>query len=329
MREINLDLPDQTGKAPRYTFLIYGPMGSGKTTLAASFPRPLFLSDVTESGYESLRGLDESVLFEPNVRPRALGIEKMNDMAQAREMIAPLVASGQVQTIVDDSLTFYADLYLNSIFDMQGANRDNRKAYGELGIHLRDLRVKWQGFQCNIVWLCLVRDPDDDRPQGGPMIPGAESGKFGAGCDYQLFMRHDRFKRGQEFVDNYELHSRNWGKYAARVRRAVGVPELPSPLVNTTYSGILQAMGFDPEATRAALPPYLPPKPFVIAAPAPLAPPVQAPVASTVLPSTPRPAMAPHVPNVARPVANNSVRPQPAAPSVTRRPATPVGRPNS
>ncbi len=311
MREINLDLPDQSGKAPRYTFLIYGNMGSGKSTLAASFPRPLFLSDVTESGYESLRGLDESMLFEPNVRPRVLGIEKMNDMAIARSMIAPLVASGQIQTIVDDSLTFYADLYLNSVFDMQGASRDNRKAYGELGIHLRDLRVKWQSFQCNIVWLCLVRDPNDDQPQGGPMIPGAESGKFGAGCDYQMFMRHDRYKQGAEFHERYELHSRNWGKYAARSRRAVGVPELPSPLVNTTYSGILEAMGFDPQATRDALPPYLPPRPFEIAPT--VAPPSQA-VAAPAAVQAPRPAP------VIRPPARPAVAPQP----VSRRPTTPV-----
>src|SRR5271163_331657 len=144
MREIQLDLPlEAGGKAPRTTFLMYGTSGSGKTTLASSFPRPLFLSDVTESGYESLRGLDESVLFESHVRPRVWGIEKMNDMAVAFDNAAPLVASGQVQTIVVDSLTYYADLYLNALFALQGPAADNRKAYGSLGIHLRDLRIKW------------------------------------------------------------------------------------------------------------------------------------------------------------------------------------------
>ena len=325
MREINIDLPlEQGGKAPRTTFLCYGTTGSGKTTFAASFPRPLFLSDVTESGYESLRGLDESVLFEPDVKPRVWGVEKMNDMFIAREQVGALVASGQVQTVVIDSLTFYADLYLNSVVELQGASPDNRKAYGALGSHLRDLRVKWHSFPCNVVWLCLVQEPDDDRPMGGPMIPGAQAGKFGAGCDYQLFMRHDRFKQGQELIEKFEVHSKNCGKYAARVRRAIGIPELPSPMVNIGYNEVITAMGFDPDATRKALPPYVAPKPLTFAAP--VAPPVAQAAAVAARPAAP--AAAPHVPNAARPATSNGARPQPTAPAVvTRRPAP--GRPNS
>jgi len=322
MREIHLEAAsDENTVAPRNTFCMYGSSGSGKTTLAASFPRPLFLSDTTESGYESLRGIDDSCLFEPGVLPVVFGIEKMNDMSKMREAVASHITSKMVQTIVIDSLTFYADLYLNFIFELQGASQNNLKAYGALGQHLRALRVGWHQMGCNVVSLCLAADPNEDQPHGQPLIPGKEASKFGAGCDYLFYLRHDRFKQGQTFVDQFEVHSKPYGKYLARARRAIGTPELPNPMVNSDYASFLRTIGYDPDATRAALPPYVRPK-IVVAQDVPSAPISQAQPSSQA-----RHVAQPHVPNAARPAAvpNNGARPAPQ-PTVIRRPAIPAGR---
>lgn len=320
MRIIKLeDSPDQ--RAPKHTYCVYGPTGTGKTTFAGSFPRVAFLSEVTESGYESLRGLSDEALFEPGVPPIVLGIEKMNDMNLAREALAPHIASGMVQTVVIDSLTFYADLYLNFLFGLAGPSANNLKIYGALGLHLRDLRVKTHNLGCNVVSLCLAQDPNEDQPNGLPMIPGKEAGKFGAGCDFLFYSQHERFKQGNEWTDHFKLHSKPVGKYVARARRAIGMPELPSPLVNTSYAGLMTALGYDVEATRAAMPPYVSPavaiEAFIVNA-AQAAPP--APVAATHAAAQPAVA-APvkrHVPNAARPAAASpNGRPQPV---VARRP---------
>jgi hypothetical protein len=337
MRLINLEAASETNLvAPRHTFCAYGPTGSGKTTWAASFPRPVFLSETSESGYESLRGMGDDFLFEPGVKPIIIGIEKMNDMAVARAILAPHIASGMVRTIVKDSLTFYADLYLNYLFEIHSASQGaNLKAYGALGQHLRDLRVKWHSMGCNVVSLCLAQDPDEDRPNGLPSIPGKESGKYGASCDFLFYLRHDRFKQGQQFVDNYELHSKPFGKYVARARRAVGMSDLPSPLVNRDYSGLIEALGYSAEATRAALPPYKDPYDAImkainasttVAVPAP-------PAAAATAPAAAKPAAAPakpHVPNAAKAHTPNAARPA-AAPQVSNRPGVPApaGRPNN
>jgi hypothetical protein len=319
MKLINTDAPtEENAKAPRHTFCAYGPTGAGKTTFAASFPRPVFLSETTESGYESLRGLSDDYLFEPGVRPIVLGIEKMNDMAIAREILAPFIASGMVQTIVKDSLTFYADLYLNYLFEIHAASAGaNLKAYGALGQHLRDLRVKWHSMGCNVLSLCLAQDPDEDRPNGLPSIPGKEANKYGASCDFLLYMRSERFKQGQTFVDNFELHTKPFGKYVARARRAIGMSELPSPLVNQTYASFIEHLGYSAEATRAALPLYKDPTQDIMRAIAarvatPAAP---APVAAASAPARTAAPAAPvkrHVPNAA------AVRP--ATSPVIRRP---------
>ncbi len=314
MREIQLDEHTDSTKPPRFTFCTYGPTRSGKTTFGATFPRPAFLSDVTESGYESLRGISDEFLFEPGIQPIVLGIEKMNDMAIARQMLAPHIASGMVQSVIIDSATFYADLYLNYLFELQGPNANNLKAYGQLGVHLRDLRVKWHLMGCNVMWLCLAQDPDEDRPVGLPMIPGKEAGKFGASCDYLFYARHDRFKQGNEFTERFELHSKPFNKYVAGCRRSDGVPELPSPLVNTTYAEVLRYMGHDPDVLRAALPPYVRPKLVIPTAPSAPAAAAQAP--TTAKPPVPaKPPVKPHVPNAG---------PRPAPVPVSRRPAVPA-----
>jgi hypothetical protein len=323
MQIIKLDKStDESQKAPRYTFCVYGPTGSGKTTFAGSFPRPVFLSEMTESGYESLRGISDEGLFEPGVQPIILGIEKMNDMNLAREALTPHIASGMVQTVVIDSLTFYADLYLNYLFAIFTNN--NLKAYGALGQHLQDLRVKTHGMGCNVVSLCLPQDPNEDVPNGLPSIPGKQASKFGAGCDFLLYTQHERFKQGNDFTDQFKLHSKPVGKYIARARRAIGMPELATPLTNTSYAGLMEQLGYDLDATRAAMPEYKDPsaaiEAFVNSRAVAVAPPVtQATPAATQA----RPPVKPHVPNAARPV---NGRPQP---TVTRRPASPVRSGNS
>lgn len=314
-------------RAPRYTFCAYGPTGSGKTTLAGSFPRPVFLSETSESGYESLRGIAASALFEPDVEPIVLGIERMNDMTLAREALIPHIQSGMVQTVVIDSLTFYADLFLNYLFAVYAASGPsaNLKAYGDLGRHLRDLRVRWHQLGCNVVSLCLPQDPNEDQPNGLPLIPGREANKFGASCDFLLYLQHERTKQGNDYADRYYVHSKPFGKYVARARRAVGMPELQTPLVNTSYSDLISRLGYSPEATRAAMPTYVDPRAAIqeaidrlqagtgvapVAAAAPVAQPVQQPPVARHTPNArPTPNGRPAVsrrPAVARPTGNNS-----------------------
>lgn len=321
MKMINLELPaEENAKAPRHTYLAYGPTGSGKTTWAGSFPRPAFLSEVSESGYESLRGLSDEHLFEPGVKPIVIGIEKMNDMAIAREVLTPFIQSGMIQTIVKDSLTYYADLYLTYLFEQFPGSGDNLKVYGALGRHLRDLRVRWHQMGCNVVSLCLAQDPSEGSPNGLPLIPGKESNKYGASCDFLLYMRHERYKIQQQLVDNYELHSKQLGAFVARARRAIGMSDLPSPLNNQTYATFIEQLGYSAEATRAALPAYdfetegkiakaIDLKMKALASVA-VAPPVTQAQGSAVKPAAPA---KPHVPNAAKPHVPNAVaRPAPA-----------------
>lgn len=251
MREINLDQP--TNVMPINTFLTYGDSRTGKTTWAASFPRPVFFSDVSEGGWDSIANMDDDQLFEPGVRPLVWGIEEMADMLKAREKAIPLIQSGRIRTIVVDSLSFYSDLFLNFLVGMQ-TKKDMRAAYGDLGNHLRDLRVKTHALNVNVVWLCLARHPDDDVPTGRPMIPGQQGDKFMAGVHYIFHSRVDQQKRGQELLPPvFEMRTRKYFNYIAGNRLGGRAIDLPDPLVGN-YETLITALGYDADAIRAAMP---------------------------------------------------------------------------
>lgn len=276
MREINLEQPANV--MPKNTFLIHGDSRSGKTTWAATFPRALFLSDVTEGGWDSIANMDDDQLFEPSVKPIVWGIEQMADMATARAKAHALIASGRIQTIVIDSLSFYCDLYLNFLIGMQ-AKKDMRSAYGDLGNHLRDLRVQTHALQTNVVWLCLTKHPEEDNPVGGPMIPGQQAAKFMAGVHFIFHARVHQEKRGQELLPAvFEMRTKKFQNYIAGNRLGGRAIDLPDPLVGD-YATLMQYLGYDPDELRASLPPIVVPgaakpvakPPVVVAKAAPVA----------------------------------------------------------
>lgn len=242
MRVIDVSKP---GKHQRITALSYGASRSGKTRFAGSWPRPLFLSDATESGWTTLQNMDKSILFEEGRDPKVWAIEKVVDMTKAVKDAEPLIKRGEVRTIVVDSLTFYSDLVFN-YFESAGGERDPRRLYQKLAAHLKTLREEIHLLGCNVVWLCLAKDPGEEQPVGGPMLSGQNAQKFSAGCDYLLYHRH--FQSGNGPLQ-WEIRTRKFGSYAAGGRDE---GRLPDPLGYIT-DGADNKDVFIPECTYRTL----------------------------------------------------------------------------
>jgi hypothetical protein len=242
---------------PVNTFLCYGDSKSGKTTFAGTFPRPLFFSDLSEGGFESLRedNWDETKtpLFEEGIRPIVWSMSKRTDMAENVEKAKPLIAAGRVKTIVVDSISFYADLIMDFILTGQ-TKKDNRGAYDDLGNHLRNTRVKLHDLGVNVVHLALAKSPeiDDQTKQltskGLPMIPGRESKKFAAGVHYTFFFKH------QPSPAQFQIYTKEYANYVAGNRLGKRADLLPNPMVGATYASMMACLGYDVDAIRNALP---------------------------------------------------------------------------
>lgn len=259
MREIDLSVPAAELPPPQ-TFLGYGDTKSGKTTFFGTFPRPLFLSDISEGGFEALReenwNEDVTPLFEPGVTPIVWGIHKQSDMADCMEKAKPLIAAGRIRSIIIDSATFYADLYLNMIL-MSQEKPDNRQAYGKLGVHLRNIRISMHDLGVNVGWLALAKHPETDdnnklKFKGRPAIPGEQSDKFMAGVNFTFFFESSRPQPTQP--PRFAVHTREYSNYIAGNRLGKRASMLPEPMVGATYSTFMRALGYDVDKIRAALP---------------------------------------------------------------------------
>lgn len=255
MRDIDMgSLP--TNVLPTNTFLIYGDSKTGKTTFAGTAPRPLFLSDGSEHGYESLRDENwdnnETPRFEEDVRPIVWTLDQESDFAAAVERARPLVEAGVVKSIWADSITFFADLIFNSILMGQTGKRDTRAAYGELGVRLRNIRIKLASLGVTVGWLAHAKHPSEDDPAGGPMIPGQQATKFAGGTDYVWYSRLNQPAPMQP--GTFDIHTKKFGPYIAGHRLGIRGAQLLSPF-RGNYAGFLESIGYDIPAIRAGLPP--------------------------------------------------------------------------
>jgi len=273
MKVIDVSRP---GKIQRITVLSYGQSRAGKTRFAGSWPRPLFLSDATESGWTTLSNMDHNARFEPERAPVVWAIEKAADMMQAVHDAEPMVKRGEIHTIVIDSLTFYADLFFNTL-DAAGGNRaDGRQLYQKLGQHLKNLREQVHLLGSNVVWLALEKPPGEDTPIGGPMLSGQNAAKFAAGCDYVFYHRSFQSQPNQPL--QFEIRTRKYQHYQAGGRDE---GRLPDPLgymqaveggndifvPDCTYRTLAEALGILPIVDGASIAPAT--APVVAAATAP------------------------------------------------------------
>jgi len=259
MKVIDVSKP---GKIQRVTALSYGQSRAGKTRFAGSWPRPLFLSDATESGWTTLSNMDRNALFEVERSPIVWSIEKASDMMQGVHDAEALVKRGEVHTVVVDSLTFYADLFFNTL-DAAGGNRaDGRQLYQKLGQHLKNLREQIHLLGCNVVWLALEKPPGEDTPIGGPMLSGQNAAKFAAGCDYVFYHRSFQAQPNQPL--QFEIRTRKYQHYQAGGRDE---GRLPDPLgyvqaveggndifvADCTYRTLAEALGILPIADGVSI----------------------------------------------------------------------------
>jgi hypothetical protein len=251
MRDILIDEP--TNKLPVNSFLLYGDTRTGKTEFGATLPRPLIIADVTEGGYKTVQRMDRSKWFEEDTKPIIKGIENMNDLAKLSPEVDSMIARGEVLSIVFDAFSFYCDFFLAQLIKLQ-AKPDNRAAYGSLGLHLREIRTGYHSKGVNTQWNCLAKHPDTDDPKGRPMIPGQQSDKFAAGCDFLMHSRVEQIKEGGKVVaEDYQLRTRQYGTYIVGNRLGKDANMLPDPF-SGSYSDFITYLGYDVELIRKALP---------------------------------------------------------------------------
>jgi hypothetical protein len=161
---------------------VYGPPRTGKTSLAASFPKPIFLSVGTEGGDATLRFYDVHSIL----------IRSKQDMKEAVDYIRAGAKNYGWRTVVIDSVTFYSDLIVQEITG--GGERPMRQPdWGILDLHLQKwLLPSLHELPLHVVWIALeqaLRGKDGEVRGIEPMLYGKTAAKLPAACD--LIVRTD------------------------------------------------------------------------------------------------------------------------------------------
>lgn len=231
------------------TALLYGRSGTGKTTIAGTFPKPLLVLDIGERGTDSLSGEDISTI-------------EINDWSTLEEVFWELKdGTHDYKTVVIDATHSMQALALQEARDIAGkkdkdqtSQRDFGQASGLMNqwiYHFRDLRDQ----DINVVFLCHDRlrevDSEDDEmilPEMGPrLMPGVAGTLLGAvnlvGYTYireQVTKSKIVGKKGTRVVE-YGLKLGPNSVYATKVRSPKET-EVPEFIIDPDYDKLVTVL---------------------------------------------------------------------------------------
>jgi hypothetical protein len=242
MRELKINYQ----QPPRYVrMLACGLPSSGKTTFAGSAPKPLFISDAAEGGYNALYQMSPDWRWDPKVGPDVWAIEQMADIPIILARLEQLVASGKFpyETLVIDPLSIYVDRVLSELM-AHSPGQDARRYYGDLANHLRLILMRFHALPCHVIWLCHVRA--DGNETNGPAIGGQMGTKMPAYMDFKVLTNVQTSPTTDPI---YELRTRPFRSWTFLGSRW----PMPDPMI-PSFKCIAQVLGLENRPVSPSVP---------------------------------------------------------------------------
>jgi hypothetical protein len=191
------------------TYLFYGETGSGKTRLASSFPSPFFISAAHERGFDTVEALwqkKRELFFNPEVKPINRYVSTPTEYSKAFDEAKALIEKGKVQTVAIDTLSAYADGYIDFLKQSGVQGYD---LWNSLKDHIRHMMIEAHKLPANIIWTAWAITDDE---QGQPLMPSQKLAPMISGlCKYVLYLRVLDTKEGPR----WEIRTKKCGKFQA------------------------------------------------------------------------------------------------------------------
>jgi hypothetical protein len=206
-----------------------GRVCSGKTHFAATFPKPLFISDAAEGGAATLEAMDPRMWWDPKSPPDVWEIENMMELPK---IVTTLINKKPLgfETIVIDSISIYAQRVMR---ELKGANPggDGRQRYGELADALSSLVSRVHSLPAHILWLSHI----DNEMQLS--VPGKATEAIWAYMSHKWMTHVETSGKQTEF----QLHTTPFQR-ASWLGGRSGMNALPSPMV-PSFKPISELLG--------------------------------------------------------------------------------------
>lgn len=225
-------LNTETLQSPWTRWFIYGDTGSGKTTAAATFPRPIFLVPQSENSVTTLAGQKfPYIQIVDKSSPYAKGVGGMVAALTALEALyAHSLDNFPYDTIVVESMTHYMELVQDELTEGNRTPMDPNK-YGKLAAHVRNIHARLSNMQVHVVYTALGKW-DEKSEKGSPYLSGKTGDLLPSACEVYAHMTVK--DRGKGNTPLYTMHTHTHGGWKARTR----INRLPAEIQNFNFKNI-------------------------------------------------------------------------------------------
>jgi len=192
----DIHIPGVTQGKIGMTVMLYGPLGTLKTTWAAQWPSPLFYSIGAEGG-------DDALALVPHYtglpRPPAYQITSVDMMQKKLTALVRNYERWGIKTVVLDSITFYSDMWIREAFERKSrAGKTPEMTFRDWGLlesHItKEVAQTLHRTNLNVIWIALAKEDSTTSADGSrsisdirPHIQGATKDKLPAMCKMVIY----------------------------------------------------------------------------------------------------------------------------------------------
>lgn len=228
--------------------LFYGESGTGKTTLAATYPKPLLILDLREHGTRSIK------------KVKGADVVRIDTWKEYEEIFFELEKDDHYKTIVHDQVSALQALGMDHIRKESGMEPDDtfsKRDWGQLSGLMQTWLLNHRNLYTlskHIIFLAHQREfgNDDDTSEddqmaprmGARLSPSIESFLNGAvsviGNTFirEKWVQLDSTKPKKTREVKYCLRIGPHGSFRTKIRRPLEDGPVPDVLVNPTYEKI-------------------------------------------------------------------------------------------
>jgi len=151
------------------SFVLYGRSGTGKTTLASSFPGPMLYANIRDNGTDSIADV-------PNIR--VFELEDLDDLEEMRMWLRrnrKKIRAGKYKTLILDTMSQLQELYVEEVGKKKAKKKDKKPGewgsmtkqdWGEVASEMKALIIELRNLPMNVVFIAQDRTFNFDDDSG-------------------------------------------------------------------------------------------------------------------------------------------------------------------